>query len=136
MSDDNAHSSATLVIDRASPPSPSEVAPGPARPMLRLAVSSRTTGTASAIPAERPEAGSQTSAQMLALADVMDEWATALPRWDAQVSEPWFVFVERAYEAETALASRLRRLPTCRLSMCPIREQVDLTLAGISVSTE
>lgn len=59
-----------------------------------------------------------------------------MPRWDSQVSEPWFEFVERAYRAETGLAARLRRLPTCRLSMCPVREQVSLTLAGISVDTE
>jgi hypothetical protein len=78
----------------------------------------------------------QRSAQLLALADLMDGWAAALPRWDSQVTEPWFVFLERAYKAETALAQRLRRLPTCRLGMCPIREQVSLALAGISVDTD
>lgn len=86
---------------------------------------------------ERPqEDGSQPSAQLLALADLMESWAAALPRWDSQVTEPWFVFLERAYKAETGLAERLRRLPTCRLAMCPIRAQISLTLAGISVSTD
>jgi len=70
------------------------------------------------------------------LAGVMEGWAAALPRWDAQVTEPWFTFVERAYEAETALAERLRRLPTCRLFMCPIRQDVTLSLAGISIESD
>ena len=66
----------------------------------------------------------------------MESWAAALPRWDSEVTEPWFVFLERAYEAETSLAERLRRLPTCRLSMCPLRIQVSLKLVGISARSE
>jgi hypothetical protein len=113
----------------------------PVRPPLRLAMRS-TPSTSSADLSVEPEperpqgADSQQSAQLLALADVMEGWAAALPRWDSQVTEPWFVFLERAYQAETSLAERLRRLPTCRLVMCQVREQVSLALAGISVSSD
>ena len=92
---------------------------------------------ASAMEPERTQrTGEQPSAQLLALAVLMESWADALPRWDGQVTEPWFIFLERAYEAETALADRLRRLPTCRIFMCAMREQVSLRLAGIGVSTK
>ena len=80
--------------------------------------------------------GSRPPAELLAIADLMERWAAVLPRWDSEVTEPWFVFLERAYKAETSLAERLRHLPTCHLSMCPLRMQVSLKLAGISVSTE
>lgn len=80
--------------------------------------------------------GAEPAAQLLALADLIESWGAALPRWDSQVVEPWFVFVERAYKAETDLAERLRRLPTCRIFMCPVRENVSLTLAGIRVETD
>ncbi|WP_210529650.1 hypothetical protein [Rubellimicrobium arenae] len=85
---------------------------------------------------EPQDSASQPGAQLTALAELMDNWGAALPRWDSQVAEPWFFFLERAYSAETGLAERLRRLPTCRLSMCPLREQVRLSLAGISVETD
>ena len=81
-------------------------------------------------------AASQPPAELLALADLMESWAAALPRWDSDVTGPWFVFLERAYEAETSLAERLRRLPTCRLSMCPLRLKVSLKFAGISGSSD
>jgi chloramphenicol 3-O-phosphotransferase len=76
------------------------------------------------------------AAQMLALADLLEKWAEALPRGHVQGSEGWDVFLDRVYEAEIALTERLRKLPTCRLSMCPFREQVTLVLAGVRVSTE
>jgi hypothetical protein len=75
---------------------------------------------------------SQPPAELLALADLMENWAAALPRWDSDVTEPWFIFLERAYEAETSLAERLRRLPSCHLVMCPLRLKVSVKLAGIS----
>jgi hypothetical protein len=75
---------------------------------------------------------SQPPAELLALADLLENWADTLPRWDSDVTEPWFVFLERAYQAETGLAERLRRLPTCYLVMCPLRLKVSLKLAGIS----
>ena len=80
--------------------------------------------------------GSRPPAELLAIADLMEGWAAVLPRWDSEVTEPWFVFLERAYKAETSLAEKLRQLPTCLLSMCPLRMQVSLKLAGISVSTK
>lgn len=86
--------------------------------------------------APNPKGTQNDRAQLLALAELMEGWADALPRWDSQVTEPWFVFLERAYKAETALAERLRRLPTCRIFMCSMREQVSLRLADISVSTK
>ncbi len=146
MSDSCQHSSpVTLAKELADPSVPGGRAaaevPGPGRPTLRLAMRS-TSSTSTADPlaeagTETPQdPGSQPSAQLLALAELMEGWAAALPRWDSRVTEPWFVFLERTYKAETALAERLGRLPTCRLSMCPVREQVHLTLAGISVSTE
>ena len=73
--------------------------------------------------------------QMLALADLLEGWADALPRGHVQGSERWDVFLDRVYEAEMALAERLRELPTCRLSMCPFREKVTLVLAGVRVRT-
>ena len=111
------------------------------RPTLRLKPGP-TPPASPAEPSEAPEtdttqsAGSQPSAQLLALAELMEGWAAGLPRWDSQVTEPWFVFLERAYKAETALAERLGRLRTCRLVMCPVREQVSLRLARISVSSD
>lgn len=66
----------------------------------------------------------------------MESWAATLPRWDSEVTEPWFVFLERAYQAETSMAERLRRLPTCLLVMCPLRLKVSLKLAGISARSE
>lgn len=80
--------------------------------------------------------GSQPPAELLAIADLMESWAATLPLWESEVPEPWFEFLERAYNAETSLAERLRRLPTCRLYMCPRRMEVSLKLAGIHVSTE
>lgn len=111
------------------------------RPTLRLALRSMppesTAGPLAALESKRlQDAGLQASEQLLALAELMESWALALPRWDNQVTEPWFVFLDRAYKAETDLAERLRRLPTCRLFMCPIRQQVSLTLADISISTD
>jgi aminoglycoside phosphotransferase len=76
------------------------------------------------------------AAQLLALADLLERWAEALPRGHVQGSERWDVFLDRVYEAEMALAERLRALPTCRLSMCPFREKVTLALAGVRVRTE
>ena len=73
---------------------------------------------------------------MLAVAELLERWADALPRGRVQGSERWDVYLERRYEADMALAKRLLGLPTCRLSMCPMREQVTLTLAGVRVSTE
>lgn len=75
-------------------------------------------------------------AELLALADLMESWAATLPRWDNDVIEPWFVFLERAYQAETSMAERLRRLPTCDLVMCPLRLKVSIKLAGISGRSE
>lgn len=146
MSDGYTHSSpGTLAKEMTDPCVPDGRATAEAsshvRPTLRLAVRS-TSSTSSADPVVAPEPGkpqnaeSQQSAQFLALADLMEGWAAALPRWDSQVTEPWFVFLERAYQAETSLADRLRQLPTCRLVMCPIREQVSLALAGINISSE
>lgn len=146
MSDDYIHPSpVTLVKDLAGPAAPGGSATDEAsqhvRPTLGLAMRPKSS-TSSADPSvalepvERLEAKSQQSGQLLALADLMEGWAAALPRWDSQVTEPWFDFLERAYKAETSLAERLRRLPTCRLVMCLLREQVSLTLAGISVSSE
>src|SRR5688500_7624084 len=35
---------------------------------------------------------SQPPAELMAIADLMERWAAALPRWDSDVTEPWFVF--------------------------------------------
>ena len=146
MSDDDTHSSpVTLAKEMADPSVPgaraTDKACEPERPTLRLAVRSTKSSSIAdpfvALETEQPQdAGSQPSAQFLALAELMESWADALPRWDSQVTEPWFVFLERAYKAETGLAEHLGRLPTCRLVMCPVREQVSLSLAGIGVSTD
>lgn len=74
--------------------------------------------------------------QFLALAEVMETWANSLPRWDPRGSEPWYDFADRSYKAELWLADRLRRLPTCQLSMCPQREEVSLTLGGVHSETK
>ena len=72
----------------------------------------------------------------LAAADQLEAWAESLPRWSQGGQEPWYVFLDRSYEAEVAIIERLRRSPNCRLRTCPVRMQVDLTLGGISVSTD
>lgn len=143
VSDDYTHSSpVTLTKEMAVPGGRvSGEASEQVRPTLRLVVrptsSTSTPEPLTAPESEKPQvAESQKSEQLLALAEVMEGWAATLPRWDSQVTEPWFVFVERAYMAETGLAERLRQLPTCRLVMCQIRERVSLTLAGISVRTD
>ena len=71
----------------------------------------------------------------LAAADHLERWVEALPRWKDDGQEPWYVFLDRRYEAETAIIERLRRAPNCRIKVCPAREHVDLTLGSISVST-
>ncbi len=76
------------------------------------------------------------AAAFLAAADQLESLAEALPRWSQDGQEPWYVFVDRRYEAETALIERLRRSPNCRLKACPVRMHVDLTLGGISVTTD
>jgi hypothetical protein len=146
VSDGYTHSSpGTLAREMTEPSAPGGRATAEAsthvRSTLGLAVrSTPSTSSADLVVAPEPEkpqdARSQQSAQLLALADLMEGWAAALPRWDSQVTEPWFVFLERAYQAETSLAERLRQLPTCRLVMCQVREQVSLALAGISVSSD
>ena len=81
------------------------------------------------------EAGEKIS-DLLSVADHLDRWADSLPGWSQDGQEPWYVFVDRRYEAEVAIIERLRRSPNCRLRTCPVRMQVDLTLGGISVSTD
>ena len=73
---------------------------------------------------------------MIAVAELLEQWADALPCGRVQSTERWDVYLERRYKADMALAKRLRELPTCQLSMCPMREQVMLILAGVRVSTE
>ena len=116
---------------------PEDGAPDQRRSTLRL-TSGLTLSLSTAGPLAAPETGKTQDAgwQLLALAGLIEGWADALPRWDSQVTEPWFVFLERAYKEETSLAERLGRLPTCRLTMCSVREQISLTLAGISVRTD
>lgn len=73
---------------------------------------------------------------MLAVAELLERWADALPCGRVEGLERWDVYLDRRYEADIALAKRLRGLPTCQLSMCPMREQVTLILAGVRVRTE
>lgn len=73
---------------------------------------------------------------LLVAADHLERWAESLPRWSEASQEPWYVFVDRRYEAEMSLIERLQRVPRCRIKFCPARMHVDLTLGGISVSTD
>ncbi|TNC74891.1 hypothetical protein [Rubellimicrobium roseum] len=73
--------------------------------------------------------------RLLTAADRLEEMVKALPRWNPQAGERWDEFLERSYEAEMNLANELRRVANCRLTMCSRRSRVDLTLAGISVTT-
>lgn len=104
----------------------------PDGPKLRL-VSRSSASTASA-PPEAPLP--RIPPEMLALAELMERWAEELPSFDPEAAEPWFVVLDRAFNAEMALAERLRRLPTCRLEMCAARQKVSLSLAGIRVRTK
>jgi hypothetical protein len=138
--DDRPQLSADLLVkDRVPQPSARGTAAHHSGSTLRLAA--RPSAALASLSASQDFGRSQqepspTTIKIEALADLMEEWAAALPRWDAQVAEPWFAYLERAYEAETALAERLRRLPTCRLSMCPVRQDISLSLAGISVISD
>lgn len=142
MTDDRVHSSSRPIVkEMAENAAPVSVTPDQRRPILPAASTSAPPVTSAgplAVPETRTakNAGARPPTELLALANLMESWAAALPGWDSQVTEPWFVYLERAYEAETSLAKRLRRLPTCRLSMCPLRMKVSLRLADISVSTK
>ena len=78
-------------------------------------------------------AGSDTKAQALAAADLLERWADAVPMWDPGSGEHWDTFAERRYQAELALERRLRKLPGCELLIDAAGAHVDLTLAGIHV---
>jgi len=71
--------------------------------------------------------------ELLVLADLMEEWAGAVPRWDPQAGERWDDFAHRRFEIERALRSRLRRLPTCIVRTDLALANVELALAGIRV---
>ena len=72
----------------------------------------------------------------LLAADRLEEWAAELPRWHPGSNELWHEFLDRLYEADRALAARLRRLPTCELWMCPTRTAIELSLGGIRIRSE
>lgn len=47
---------------------------------------------------------------LLLAADHLERWAEALPGWSTDASEePWYLFLERRYEAEVAIMEQLRR---------------------------
>lgn len=71
--------------------------------------------------------------ELLALADLLEEWAGSVPHWDPQAGERWDLFADRRFEAERALRARLRRLPTCVIRTDPALTHVEFALAGIGV---
>ena len=71
--------------------------------------------------------------QLLALADLMEQWAAGLPCWEPQSGERWYEFADRRFEAERALTWRLRQLPGSHLRLSTTLNQVGFTLAGIHV---
>jgi hypothetical protein len=71
--------------------------------------------------------------QLLALADLIEAWARAIPDWQADTGERWDAFAERRFGAEQDLAARLQGLPTCRLRRHATGRRVDLRLGGIRV---
>jgi hypothetical protein len=76
-------------------------------------------------------------ADALALADLLEHWAAAVPMWDPEDGEPWYVFADRRYSLEKSLERRLRALPTCSLWMDDSTgTHVELSLAGIRVRSE
>ncbi len=74
-------------------------------------------------------------ARFLAAADQLEAWAAALPRWSPG-AEPWYVFLERRYTAESAIIARLQREPHCEIELCSLRLSVRLGLGDIAVSTK
>jgi hypothetical protein len=69
-------------------------------------------------------------------ADLLEQWANALPKRGSDGKEVWYEFLDRRYEAEVALIERLRQAPGCRLETCSLRREIRLTLAGITVHTD
>ncbi|TNC68507.1 hypothetical protein [Rubellimicrobium roseum] len=77
--------------------------------------------------------GSDRLSDLFSLADLVEEWGAAVPRWNPTAGERWDRLAQRRYEAEQSLRSRLRRLPTCVLRTSPLLTDVDFSLAGIRV---
>ena len=78
-------------------------------------------------------AGTDTNANALAAAALLERWANAVPMWDPSKDERWDAFTQRRYAAEQDLERRLRKLPGCELTLDAGGTHVDLTLAGIHV---
>jgi hypothetical protein len=79
---------------------------------------------------------SERTAAFLRAAEQLERWVEELPRWTEAGEELWWEFLDRRFEAETRLLERLRKAPQCQLDTCSARLRVELTLAGLRVSTD
>jgi hypothetical protein len=73
------------------------------------------------------------SAQLQAVAGILESWAGEVPMAPSGMVERWDAFAARHYAAEEALEARLRDLPGCELWTDVSRSTVRLKLAGINV---
>ena len=73
---------------------------------------------------------------LLHTADLLEQWASDLPKRGTDSEEFWHEFVARRQEAEVALIERLHEMPGCRFESCRLRRKIRLTLAGITVYTD
>ena len=80
--------------------------------------------------------GNEGPLRFLRAAEQVEAWANELPVWREGTNELWYEFLDREYEAEMALAARLRREPTCKIWMNADRNMVELKLGGLKVHSQ
>lgn len=80
-------------------------------------------------------AETESRSKVLAAAALLERWAEEVPMWTPGWNEPWYEFSERRFEAEKVLEARLRRSPSCQLWIDGQGTVVELSLAGIRVTS-
>jgi hypothetical protein len=70
-----------------------------------------------------------------AVADNLQRWLAALPRWDPGATEAWGPFVTRYNEAEALLLQLIGKLPGARLIVSSGGRSVHLALSGLAVES-
>lgn len=83
--------------------------------------------------AVRPLEPAYDPARCRGVADELERWVSRLPTWDLAHPEPWKTFLARLRRSEELLAVRLRRLPSCGLTVSEDGQVVQLSLAGLAV---
>ena len=71
--------------------------------------------------------------RLLAVASELQTWTNDLPLWRAAAEESLGISSTRLRDAESVLASKLRRLPTCHLLISKNGQDVEFSLADVQV---